>query len=107
MPLAPLGPAAEQPVQTEVLTASLARKYITIDREYEGLYAQVRAILSHKMPGAAELDIIKEGFRAIIKHNLLAAEISYGEQHIEKYRTRPRQSAPEDLQSQLEFNASV
>jgi hypothetical protein len=35
------------------------------------------------------------------KHNLLAAEISWGEQHMAKFRKQP--SAPEDLQSQLEF----
>jgi hypothetical protein len=180
----PIPMAAEQPVRTEILTASLARKHITIDREYEELFTRVRAILSHKMPGAAELDIIKEGFRAIIKqdekrkgivdkpradtigkngkisrsvkrivqerdrgkcqwrsedggicgstyrvefhhkqdrakgglgtpdniiqlcekHHLLATEIAWGEQHIAKYRKQP--SAPEDLQSQLDFNAS-
>ena len=38
------------------------------------------------------------------KHNLLAAEISWGEEHMAKFRKQP--SAPEDLQSQLEFNAS-
>jgi hypothetical protein len=174
-------PAAEQPVQTEVLTESLARKHMTIDREYEELLKAARAALSHKMPGAAELDIIKEGFRAIIKqdekrkgivdkpradkvatdgdvpksvqrivwkrdkgqcqwpaedggicgsthrvqfhhkqdrgkgglgspenvillcqkHNFLAAEISWGAEHMAQFRKQP--SAPEDLQSQLEF----
>jgi len=62
-------PAAQQPVQTEVLTESLARKHMTIDREYEELLKAAHAALSHKMPGAAELDIIKEGFRAIIKQD--------------------------------------
>jgi hypothetical protein len=60
-------PAAAQPVQTEILTESLARKHITIDREYEELMKRARAALSHKMPAAAELDILKEGLRQIIK----------------------------------------
>src|SRR5262249_1491207 len=59
--------ASEQPVQTVVLTESLARKHITIDREFESLFKQARAALSHKMPQAAELDILKEGLRQIIK----------------------------------------
>src|SRR5262249_47724913 len=63
----PIPIAAEQPVQTEILTASLARKHFTIDREYEDLFQAARAALSHKMPGAAEIEIIKEGFREIIK----------------------------------------
>jgi hypothetical protein len=61
--------AAEQPVQTEILTESLARKHMTIDREYEDLLKQARAALSHKMPGAAELDILKEGLRQIVKQD--------------------------------------
>jgi hypothetical protein len=38
------------------------------------------------------------------KHNFLAAEISWGADHMSQFRKQP--SAPEDLQSQLEFNAS-
>ena len=40
------------------------------------------------------------------KHNLLAAEISCGEQKMERYRKRPRHRATETLQSRLDFNAS-
>ena len=177
-------PAAEQPVQTDILTASLSRKHITVDREYEDLLKQARAALSHKMPGAAELDILKEGLRQIVKqaekrkgivdkpragkvgkdgkisqsvrrivqerdqgkcqwhsedggtcgsthrvqfdhiqdrgkgglgtpdnviqlcqaHNLLAAEIAWGEQYMSQFRKQ--HNAPEDVQSQLEFSES-
>ena len=176
--------ASEQPVQTLVLTESLARKYITIDREYEDLMRRARAALSHKMPGAAELDILKEGLRQIIrqsekrkgivdkpratkvatngeisqsvkriveqrdagrcqwrsedggicgsayrvefhhkqdrakggqgtpenimqlceKHHLLATEIAWGADKIERFRKRPRQQAPEDLQSRFDLH---
>src|SRR5262249_12246273 len=37
--------------------------------EYEDLLAAARAALSHKMPGAAELVILKEGLRQIIKQD--------------------------------------
>src|SRR5262249_39412382 len=60
-------PAAQQPVRTEVLTEALARKSITVDREYEDLLKAARAALSHKMPGGAELDVIKEGLRRIVR----------------------------------------
>src|SRR5262245_15297247 len=60
-------PAASQPVRTVTLTESLARKSITVDREYEDLLKAARAALSHKMPGAAELDVIKEGLRRIVR----------------------------------------
>src|SRR5262249_21287171 len=153
------------------------------DREYEELFKQARAALSHKMPGAAELDILKECMRQTIKqlekrkgivdkpratrvasngeisqpvrrivwkrdqgkcqwrtedggicgsthrvqfhhkqdrgkgglgspenvillcakHNLLAAEVAWGEEHMSQFRTRPREKAPEARQSQLEF----
>ena len=63
----PTSIAAEQPVKTVRLSESLARKYITVDRDYEDLFKKARAALSHKMPGAAELDILKEGLRQIIK----------------------------------------
>ncbi|HMF29400.1 MAG TPA: HNH endonuclease signature motif containing protein, partial [Candidatus Cybelea sp.] len=179
-----LGPASDQPVETKFLTESLARVYLTVDREYDELLERVRSALSHKMPGAAVLDLIKEGFRRIIrddekrkgivdkpradrvaddgtitqsvkrivenrdqgkcqwpsedggicgstyrvqfhhiqdrgkgglgtpdnviqlcqKHNFLAAEISWGEEHMAKFRKQP--SAPEDLQSQLDFIGS-
>ena len=145
------GPAAEQPVRTDILTESLARVSFTVDLEYEELLKGVRAALSHKLPGAPLLDLIKEGFRRIIKqdekrngivdkpranrvgkqgkisqsdiqdrrkggegtpdnliqlcqtHNLLAAEIAWGEQYIERFRKRPRKQAPEELQSRLDL----
>jgi hypothetical protein len=176
-------PAAAQPVQTEILTESLARKHITIDLEYETLLKAARAALSNRMPGAAELDILKEGLRQIVKqaekqkgivdkpradkvatdgaifrsvkrlvwkrdggtcqwrtedggicgsthrvqfhhkedrakgglgspeniillcsvHNLYAAQIAWGEQHMDRFRKQPPKPAPQELQSQLEF----
>ena len=65
----PPAPAAEQRVQTEILTESLARKHITVDAEYDDLLKRARGALSHKMPGAAELDILKEGLRQLIKQS--------------------------------------
>jgi len=59
--------ASDQPVETKILTESLARVYLTVDREYDELLERVRSALSHKMPGAAVLDLIKEGFRRIIR----------------------------------------
>jgi hypothetical protein len=180
-----LGPAAEQPVRTEILTESFARVSFTTDREYEELLKEVRSALSHKMPGAALLDLIKESFREVVKqskkrkgivdkpraervgrdgkisdsvkrfvekrdhgkcqwpsddggicgsthrvqfhhiqdrgkggegtpdnviqlcqqHNLLAAEIAWGRPQIERFRTRQREKAPQELQSRLDFNS--
>src|SRR5262245_49583558 len=54
-------------VRTEVLTETLLRKHITIDAEYEALLAATRDALSHKMPGAAELEIPKEGLRRLVR----------------------------------------
>ena len=178
--------ASEQPVRTEFLTESYARKYFTVDREYEDLLKALRAALSHKMPAANEFEILKECMRRTLKdeekkqgtvdkpradkvgkngkisqsvkrivrkrdqgkcqwrsedggicgsthrvqfhhiqdrgkggegtpeniimlcqkHNLLAAEIAWGEGHIDQFRKRPREKATETLQSQLEFSGS-
>ena len=183
---ASLGPASEQPVRSEVLTESLARMYFTVDREYDELEKEVRAALSHKMPRASLLDLIKEGYRAAIreskkrkgivdkpratkiakdgrisqsvkrvvekrdggtcqwrsddggicgstyrvefhhkqdrakggegtpeniiqlceKHHLLATEIAWGEERIERFRKPTRKKAADELQSRLDFNAS-
>jgi hypothetical protein len=40
------------------------------------------------------------------KHHLLATEIAWGEEHIERFRKRPRDKAADELQSQIDFNAS-
>jgi hypothetical protein len=168
------------------LTENYSRKYMTIDREYEALLDELRAELSHKMPGAAEFEILKDCMRARLKelkkqkgivdkpratkiakngkisnsvkrivkkrdegkcqwrsddggicgstyrvqfhhkqdrskggdgspeniillcqkHNLLAAEIWCGGQKIERFRKRPREQAPQPLQSRLELNES-
>jgi hypothetical protein len=54
-------------VQTEVLTETLLRKHITVDREFEELLKAARDALSHANPGASELDLLKEGLRRIIR----------------------------------------
>src|SRR5206468_369602 len=36
-------------------------------REYQDLFEAARAALSHKMPAAAEIEVIKEGFRRIVR----------------------------------------
>jgi len=59
----PLPTARAQPLQTEVLTESLMRVHMTVDREYVELLAEMRADLSHKMPGAADFEILKECMR--------------------------------------------
>jgi hypothetical protein len=41
------------------------------------------------------------------KHNLLAAEVAWGEQTIERFRKRPRDKAADEQQSQIDFNAST
>jgi hypothetical protein len=168
--------ASEQHVETEPLTASVSRKHMNVDHEYEALLRELRAELSHKMPGAADFEILKECMRVTLKqlkkkkgivdkpratkvgkngkisnsvkrlveqrdqgkcqwrsedggicgsthrvqfhhiqdrgrggegtpeniiqlcqkHNLLAAEIAWGEERIERFRERPRDRAPQD-----------
>ena len=61
--------ASEEPVRNEILTESLARVSFTVDREYEELLKEAKSALSHKMPGAPLLDIIKEGFREVVKQS--------------------------------------
>jgi hypothetical protein len=120
------------------------------------LEKEVRAALSHKLPRASLLDLIKEGYRAAIreskkrrcivdkpratkiakqgkisqsvkrivekrdggegtpgniiqlceKHHLLATEIAWGADKIERFRKRPREKAADERQSQIDFNAS-
>jgi len=174
-------PAAHERVQTEILTDSLIRVHMTVNQDYVDLLKEMRGELSHKLPGAADFEIliecmriarkttkkqkgivdkpradrvaddgaISQSVKRIVekrdqskcqwpsedggicgstyrvqfhhkqdrgkgglgtpenviqlcqKHNLLAAEICWGEPHISKYRKQP--SATEDLQSQLEF----
>src|SRR5262249_35881973 len=64
--LAP-GKVAKSPVQVEMLTEELARRHLTTDREFEDLLASARSALSHQMPGASELEILKQGLRCIIR----------------------------------------
>ena len=179
--------AADQPVRNEVLTESLARVSFTIDLEYEELLKEVRAALSHKLPAAQLLDLIKESFREVIKqdkkrkgivdkpratkvgkdgkisqsvkriveqrdqgkcqwrsddggicgstyriefhhkqdrarggegtpenviqlcekHHLLATEIAWGEERIERFRKRPREKAADERQSRIDFIAGT
>src|SRR5262245_37966680 len=60
---APVSPQA----QTQVLTETHLRKHLTVDVEFETLLAQARDALSHAMPGASEVDILKEGLRRIVR----------------------------------------
>ena len=55
------------PVQTEVLTESLSRVHMTVDRDYEDLLKAIRAAYSHKMPGAADCELLKECMRVALK----------------------------------------
>jgi hypothetical protein len=61
------GALPSTPVQTEVLTESLSRKHMTVDAEFDALLAAARDALSHAMPGASELEILKDGLRRIIR----------------------------------------
>jgi hypothetical protein len=61
------GALPSTPVQTEVLTESLSRKHMTIDAEFDALFEAARDALSHAIPGASELEILKEGLRRIIR----------------------------------------
>jgi len=58
---------AASPVQVEMLTEELVRRHLTTDREFEELLASARAALSHTLPGASELEILKQGLRCIIR----------------------------------------
>ena len=176
--------AIEQRARTEPLTETMSRVYMNVDCDYLDLLKALRAGLSHKMPGAADFEILKESMRRTLKdlekrqglvdkpradrigksgrisssvrrivrkrdqgmcqwhsddggicgsthrvqfhhrqdrgkggegtpeniillcqkHNLLAAEISWGEERIDRFRKRPREQAPEELQSRLDFS---
>jgi 5-methylcytosine-specific restriction endonuclease McrA len=61
--------AALPAVRTEVLTESLTRRHMTTDREFEDLLTQARSALSHKLPGASELEILKAGLREIVRQH--------------------------------------
>src|SRR5215831_20217202 len=180
-PAQPFQPAATRPVQTEVLTESLMRVHMTVNQDYVDLLKEMRGELSHKLPAAADFEIliecmriarkamkkrkgivdkpradrvatdgtISQSVKRIVekrdlgkcqwpsedggicgsthrvqfhhiqdrgkgglgtlanviqlcqKHNLLAAEISWGEEHMARFRKQP--SATEDLRSQLGF----
>ena len=176
-------PVVEQPTKTEALTEMLSRVYMTVDHEYLDLLKALRAGLSHKMPRAADFEILKESMRRTLrdmekrqgivdkpradqigkngkisqsikrlvrkrdegkcqwrsedggicgstyrvefhhkqdrakggegtpenvillceKHHMLATEIAWGEEYIDRFRKRPREQAPEELQSRLDF----
>ena len=53
--------------QTQVLTETLLRKHLTVDADFEALLAQARDALSHSMPAASEVEILKEGLRRIVR----------------------------------------
>src|SRR5690349_13625183 len=53
--------------QTQMLTETLLRKHLTVDADFEQLLAQARDALSHAMPGASEVEILKEGLRRIVR----------------------------------------
>src|SRR5262249_44609161 len=59
-PTQPLQTARAQPVQTEVLTESLMRVHMTVDQHNVNLLREMRGELSHKMPGAADFEILTE-----------------------------------------------
>jgi len=61
------GKVATSPVQVEMLTEEFSRRHLTTDREFEDLLASARFALSHTMPGASELEILKQGLRCIIR----------------------------------------
>ena len=75
-------PAAPQ-VETQVLTETLLRKHLTVDGEFEALLAQARDALSHSMPTASEVEILKEGLRRIVR------EASRRKGVTKKPRTKP------------------
>ena len=175
------------PVQTEVLTESLSRVHMTVDREYEDLLRAIRSAYSHKMPGAADFELLKQCMKIALKdddkkkgivdkpratkvgkdgrisqsvkriveqrdqgkcqwrsddggicgsthrvefhhkqdrarggegtpenviqlcekHHLLATEIAWGAEHIERFRKRPREKAADERQSRIDFIAGT
>src|SRR5262249_18843528 len=56
-------------VRQEVLTETLTRRHMTTDQEFEDLLGRARSALSHKMPRASELEILKEGLHALIREH--------------------------------------
>src|SRR5437660_8321345 len=58
---------ALNPPRQEVLTETLTRRHMTTDAEFENLLRSARSALSHKMPGASDLDLLKEGLREIVR----------------------------------------
>jgi len=83
--LVPAQVRATARVQTEVLTAELTRRHLTTDREFEQLLTRARSALSHKLPHASELDLLKEGLRCILRH--------YDQRKGMTERPRPRKPA--------------
>jgi hypothetical protein len=73
----------------EALSAELVRRHMTTDREFEDLLKRARSALSHKMPGASELDILKAGLREVIRQDERRKGL------VEKPRApKPRAEAP-------------
>src|SRR5215831_3615530 len=61
------GKVAASPVQVEMLTEEFSRRHLTTDRDFEDLLASARSALSHQMPDASELEILKQGLRFITR----------------------------------------
>src|SRR5215471_20027382 len=56
-------PAAHERVQTEILTDSLIRVHMTVNQDYVDLLKEMRGELSHKLPAAADFEILMECMR--------------------------------------------
>jgi hypothetical protein len=52
-----------------VLTESLSRVHMTVDREYENLLKAIRSAYSHKMPAAADFELLKECMKLALKED--------------------------------------
>src|SRR5215831_18291442 len=83
--------------QTQVLTETLLRKHLTVDADFEQLLVEARDALSHSMPGASELEILKEGLRRIVRDAARRKGLA----------KKPRKQPPADLADTCELPRSV
>jgi hypothetical protein len=56
-------PVSERHAEVKPLTATVSRVYMNVNQEYLDLLKEMRGELSHKMPGAADFEILVECMR--------------------------------------------
>jgi 5-methylcytosine-specific restriction endonuclease McrA len=69
LPLGPPPTMPPPPSTSEVLSEDTYRLHWTVDEDLQSLLEQTRAALSHTMPGASEVDLLKEAMRRVVKES--------------------------------------